>query len=361
MQEIKKSVTNIYEKARRELDISRDDYALCAYGLYRAGDPRSKRPGWCCDTKDEVANFIGITRPGIYKMLDRMSAKGLIEIDEASGFFRATGYFIDIQEGKKAEVDRKQSLQPSVNKVYSDRKQSLQPSVNKVTPQHRCIVRVKEDKNEREEERVPAPPLPPAGENLNFKAEIQKPSQGGCAAPPPGPADYPAPPITVTTFAPPEIVYDTLPGGDTIRSEAHAPADREVVKPKAKAQKAQPQPRAVEIPETHAAVAPELTRLLCKKHYLQKSAERLAAEMGWLFSKPVAFALRHIQDSLSSGRKDGAWAALDFNGCEDAFARWQKDERLRAQEQQGPGVPQQTMQRTQSPIHQSPVFGERRL
>ena len=129
--------------------------------------------------------------------------------------------------------------------------------------------------------------------------------------------------------------FEAAPDGPTFRAEVHAPAEMAVVVPKAKAQKAQPQPRAVEIPDSHAAVAPELARLLCKKHYLQKSAERLAAEMGWLFSKPVAFALRHVQDSLSSGRTNGAWAALDFNGCEDAFARWQQDERLRAQAQQG--------------------------
>ena len=176
--------------------------------------------------------------------------------------------------------------------------------------------------------------------------------------------DDPAPAHVTTYAVPTSETFEAAPGGPPYRAEVRAPAEREVVKPKAKVQKAQPQPRAVEIPETHAAVAPELARLLCKKHYLQKSAERLAAEMGWLFSKPVAFALRHIQDSLSSGRKDGAWAALDFNGCEDAFARWQKDERARAQAQQGqqgPGASQQAMQRAQSPIHQSPVFGERRL
>jgi len=276
MEEIKKSVTQIYEHARRELGISRDDYALCAYGLYRAGDPRSKRPGWCCDPKEDVAYFIGISRPGLYKMLDRMVAHGLIEVDAASGFFRATGHFIDTQEGKKADVERKQSLQPSVNKVYSECKQSLQSSVNKVTPQHRGIVRVKEDKKEREEERVAAPPPAPVGETSASEAEKGAPppvpppppnsGPADYSAPPDSmdwfvnaveaanhdkaaddagleypwenePADYPAPPVAVTAFAPPEMVYETLPDGPTFRAEVHAPAERAVVVPKGKTAK----------------------------------------------------------------------------------------------------------------------------
>lgn len=189
--------------------------------------------------------------------------------------------------------------------------------------------------SKEESGRVTAPPLSPVGENFNFGAKKENAPPVPAPPPAPGLANYPVSPVAVTAFTPPEMIYETLPGGKTLRTEVHPPAERAVVVPKAKAQKAQPQPRAVEIPETHAAVAPELARLLCKKHYLQKSAERLASEMGWLFSKPVAFALRHIQDSLSSPK--GAWAALDFTGCEDTFARWQKDERLRAQAQQGPG------------------------
>ena len=374
MQELKKSVSLIYERARRTLAISRDEYALCDYAFYRSADPRQRIAGWCCDTKDAVADFVGITRPGLYKMMAKMQVRDLLEIEASTGFFRATAYFIDTQNDVKSDDDRKQSLQSSVNKVYSDRKQSLQPSVNKVTPQHRGIVRVKEDKEEREEGREIAPPLPPVGENFNFGAEKStEPSPGGGAAGEPGgqptprggnPEDWtwvddPAPAHITTYAVPTSETFDTAPGGPTYRAEVRAPAERAVVKPKAKTPKAQAQPRAVEIPETHAAVAPELTRLLCKKHYLQKSAERLAAEMGWLFSKPVAFAIRHIQDSLSSPK--GAWAALDFIGCEDTFSRWQRDERARAQAQQGPGASGQTMQRAQSPIHQSPVFGERRL
>ena len=103
MQELKKSVSLIYERARRTLAISRDEYALCDYALYRSADPRQRIPGWCCDTKDAVADFVGITRPGLYKMMAKMQVRDLLEIEASTGFFRATAYF----------------QTTTVNKVYS--------------------------------------------------------------------------------------------------------------------------------------------------------------------------------------------------------------------------------------------------
>lgn len=124
---MKKHTTSINEKARNVLDISRDEYALCDYIQFRLADPRGKSGGWCCDTKQEISEFIGISRPGLYKMMDRMEQESLIETDATTGFSRVTGRWID------SVSECKQSLHGSVNKVYSERKQSLQSSVNKVT------------------------------------------------------------------------------------------------------------------------------------------------------------------------------------------------------------------------------------
>ena len=127
---IKKGTTYINENARREFDISRADYALCSYLHYRAADPRMKKPGWCCDPKDDIADFVGISRPGLYKMVDRMILKGLIEADAPTSFLRATVNFIDSHDAKPC----KQSLQRGVNKVDTICKQSLHDDVNKVSP-----------------------------------------------------------------------------------------------------------------------------------------------------------------------------------------------------------------------------------
>jgi DNA-binding MarR family transcriptional regulator len=133
MIQIRKSTTSIKENARKSLEITRDEYALCSYAHYRCADPRMKAGGWCTDTKDEVADFVGISRPGLYKMMDRLEKKGLIEVQAGTGFIRATAFFIDTEHRNEC----KQSLQrpkSSVNKVYTDCKLSLQGGVNLVTP-----------------------------------------------------------------------------------------------------------------------------------------------------------------------------------------------------------------------------------
>lgn len=126
---IKKNITTIDEGARRFLDITRDEYALCQYVQFRAADPRQRVPGRCCDPKESIADFIGITRPGLYKMLDRLAGIGLLDIDSATGAIGVLPVWMDTMSVNK--VDSLQEL--SVNKVNSECKQSLQTSVNKVT------------------------------------------------------------------------------------------------------------------------------------------------------------------------------------------------------------------------------------
>ena len=94
MKNLKKRSTTIHEDVRRLLGITRDVYAFCAYVHYRCADSRQKRAGWCCDNKQDVADFVGVTRPGLYKMADRVAEIGLIEISD-SGDFRATPKWID--------------------------------------------------------------------------------------------------------------------------------------------------------------------------------------------------------------------------------------------------------------------------
>ncbi len=125
MQPLKKRSTTIHEDTRRMLAISRDAYAFCDYVHYRCADSRQKRAGWCCDNKQELADFVGLTRPGLYKMGERLVEIGLLEMS-SFGDYRATPQWID------ADAKCKQSLQNSdeenVNKVYKKRKQSLQNS-----------------------------------------------------------------------------------------------------------------------------------------------------------------------------------------------------------------------------------------
>ena len=130
MYNIKKKITTIPEDVRRYLSITRDEYALCSYIQYRQSDKRQKVRGFCCDDKADIASFVGISRQGLYKMLARLEAEKLLEIDPATGLLSVSTLFTD------AEILCKQSLHDGVNKVYTDCKQSLhedEESVNKVT------------------------------------------------------------------------------------------------------------------------------------------------------------------------------------------------------------------------------------
>ena len=112
--DMKKRTTLIDEQARKELDITRDEYALCSFVHYRAADPRQKKPGWCCDEREDIAEFVGITRAGLFKMITRMEGKNLIEVDTQTRAIRVTSAFVDAENKVQP---RKQSLHGRVNKV----------------------------------------------------------------------------------------------------------------------------------------------------------------------------------------------------------------------------------------------------
>lgn len=178
----KKGTTNVNEAARRELSITRDDYALCQYLHYRQGYPNDKNPGWCVDDKVEISDFVGVSRPGLYKMIDRLEAMKLIETDAVTGHCRATKLFID------TEAECKQSLRDGkskrVNKVNTECKQSLHQSVNKVT---RKELRYSKNisKNELEENLQNQPTTPPL-------KEAEHPTQKYSIPPPPAAPKFPA-------------------------------------------------------------------------------------------------------------------------------------------------------------------------
>lgn len=156
MSDILKRATVINEKARQELDISRDEYALCSYVLYRSADPRQKVRGYCCDRKEDIAAFIGITRPGLYKMIDRMERLKLVAVDPVTSYINCTALFIDIENECKQSLQKQDGKR--VNKVYKQCKQSLHGGVNKVTPIKEDIKSDKEDININKEKEPPKPP-----------------------------------------------------------------------------------------------------------------------------------------------------------------------------------------------------------
>ena len=162
MSELKKGYTQIVEPARQMLGISRDEYALCSYLQYRAADPRQRVPGWCCDEKAEIAEFVGVTRVGLYKMANRIDGLGLIETG-VSGW-RVTGKWID------TETNCKQSLHGGVNKVDTACKQSLHGGVNKVDTRNKVEYDISMNEQEEEEKDASLSSSTFGAENKNRRA-----------------------------------------------------------------------------------------------------------------------------------------------------------------------------------------------
>lgn len=134
MNDILKGNTSINEKARRELGITRDEYALCSYIHYRLADQKQNPKGFCCDHKQEIADFVGISRRGLYKMLARMEYEGLLLTSPENGFLCTTHRWIehdsDVNKVPKVKKDEcelsshemRTKLPKSVNKVPGNNK-----------------------------------------------------------------------------------------------------------------------------------------------------------------------------------------------------------------------------------------------
>lgn len=146
--------THVYERARKKIGISRDEYALANYVDTWKGYPGNSRPGWCDRTLGQKAEFIGITTRGITKMQNRLIEMGIIEKDPSTSHTRTTkAWFHLIHEARADEGNkpirlddrkgREQSSQdeqgtkfPEVgNEVPTNEEQSSQEAGNKV-PTH---------------------------------------------------------------------------------------------------------------------------------------------------------------------------------------------------------------------------------
>jgi hypothetical protein len=169
---LKKRSTTIHEDVRRMLGISRDVYAFCGYVHYRCADSRQKRSGWCCDNKQDVADFVGVTRRGLFKMAERVQEIGLIEIS-GSGDYRTTPKWIDAESKREQSSQNKEA--DTGNKVPKKREQSSQKNSengNKVP--NRTLYTEIENKIEGET-------TPPAPNPLNLQS---KKNESGLVSPP---------------------------------------------------------------------------------------------------------------------------------------------------------------------------------
>lgn len=82
--------TTIYHKARIELDISLEDYCVadCIYHL--SNNPDSKIQGWCWASKKYISGFICLGERTIFRCINELVKKGLLEKDDNTKHLRTT-------------------------------------------------------------------------------------------------------------------------------------------------------------------------------------------------------------------------------------------------------------------------------
>lgn len=82
--------TTIRHQARKELNISLEEYCVadCIYNL--SNSPESKIRGWCYSSKSYIAKFIQIGERTVFRCIDTLIKKGIIEKDEETKYLRTT-------------------------------------------------------------------------------------------------------------------------------------------------------------------------------------------------------------------------------------------------------------------------------
>ena len=126
--------TTIEEPARAIFGISRDEYALCNYIQVWSSHPGNRVPGYCDRTRQQMADFIGMTERGVRKMLERLTTIGLVEPSASARYYRITVAWFEEVSLANSRRKAEQSSGQSGTKFRSKAEQSSGLGGNKVPP-----------------------------------------------------------------------------------------------------------------------------------------------------------------------------------------------------------------------------------
>jgi hypothetical protein len=95
--------TLILHAARKALGLSNNEYCL-ADTIHKLSGSRSPIPGWCFASKNQIGKSLGVTRQSIHSMINKLKSKGLIEVQEGTGYLQTTDLWRDTVEILKTRV-----------------------------------------------------------------------------------------------------------------------------------------------------------------------------------------------------------------------------------------------------------------
>ena len=98
-----KRYTLIWHAVRNKLDLSVIEYVVAdvIHGL--AGN-RGPVPGWCYASRSTLGEIVGLTRQGVDKVIARLVKKQILEVDDETGYLRASDCWVYAVELQKRSV-----------------------------------------------------------------------------------------------------------------------------------------------------------------------------------------------------------------------------------------------------------------
>ena len=95
--------TLILHSARKHLDITINEYCL-ADTVHKLSSNRSNVPGWCYAAKEHLGGTLGFYRRSIHNMINSLKGKGILEIQDDTGYLRTTDAWRNAVEVLKTKV-----------------------------------------------------------------------------------------------------------------------------------------------------------------------------------------------------------------------------------------------------------------
>ena len=127
--------TTINHEARKKLNLSWMEYGLADTIYHLSNNPKKK--GWCYASKNYLAATLGITPRAIFKMLNRLEIKGLIERQANTQYLRVTKewYSEVVISTTPRNYEQSSQSRKMVNKVHTDGEQSSQSPISRNSEQ----------------------------------------------------------------------------------------------------------------------------------------------------------------------------------------------------------------------------------
>lgn len=111
--------TTIHHRTRKSLGLSVNEYMIADLIYNLQNNQKSKYPGWCYATRDYMADFFGLSRNGIQKIIGRLILLGLVERGENNKTLKTSQEWYEKVVAINENDDRIQSGH-EVHTTYAD-------------------------------------------------------------------------------------------------------------------------------------------------------------------------------------------------------------------------------------------------